>query len=95
MTVCFVLKMEVPEAFAPSMYQGHGAPSYNIRRNYRKRPNPSNNNNGEFAAEDYFRPSFLQDPWEELLGGKRDPNDPVLYVKPSFFEDPWATWQIK
>ena len=32
----------------------------------------------------YFKPSFMKDPWEDLLTTSN-----TLWFKPSFLEDPW------
>lgn len=49
----------------------------------------------DLGPADYFMPSFLQDPWKDLMvgaGTSDDPNDPTNpknFVMQSFFEDPW------
>jgi len=63
--------------------RGGGRGHNQYKRPRRNEENPS--------VDQYFKPSFLDDPWRALLGGEESNHsqDGNMYFKPSFLQDPW------
>lgn len=82
-------------------FRGRGSRGYAQQRGGNRGRGTRNFHDPAFSREnlgpaDYFMPSFLQDPWKDILTGggvsgvSDDCADASIFVMQSFFEDPWC-----